>query len=172
MPRASARARGERETRRAAGRRLSGRTAGDVARRNLRQAHHHALSQFPGDGDRGTAAQSSARRRSADGRLRQDHARPVDGRDQHGHSGHLCAGRPDASRQLERPVSRLRLRRMEVLDREARRQHQRRGMGRDRRRHRPLLRHLYGDGHRGDHDGDRRSARHVAAGRVIDPGRR
>ena len=162
-------ARREREARRAAGWRLPGRTAGDVARRNLRQADHHALSQFPGDGDRGIAAQPSARRRGADGRLRQDHAGPVDGRDQHGHSGDLRAGRADAARQLERPVSRLRLRRLEVLDREARRQHQRRRMGRDRRRHRPLVRHLHGDGHGGDHDGDRRSARHVAAGRLVDP---
>ena len=43
---------------------------------------------------------------------------------------------------------------------------------RDRRRHRAFVRHLHGDGHGGDHDGDRRSARPVAAGRVVDPGRR
>ena len=69
-------------------------------------------------------------------------------------------------------ISRLRLRRLEILDREARRQHHRRGMERDRRRHRPLVRHLHGDGHGGDHDGDRRSARPVAARRLVDPGRR
>ena len=77
LPRASACARREREARRAAGRRLPDRIAGDVAAGDLRQAHHHALSQFAGDGDRGTAAQPSARRRGADGRLRQDHARPA-----------------------------------------------------------------------------------------------
>ena len=75
LPRASALARRGREARRAAGRRLSGRAAGDVARRAVREADHHALSQFPGDGDRGAAAQPSDRRRGADGRLRQDHAR-------------------------------------------------------------------------------------------------
>ena len=90
---------------------------------------HHALSQLAGDGDRGAAAQPSDRRRGADGRLRQDHARPDHGRDQHGHSGDLHSGRPDAARQLERPVSRLRLGRLEILDREARRQHQRRANG-------------------------------------------
>ena len=36
---------------------------------------------------------------------------------------------PDAARQLARRVSRLRLRRLEILDREARRQHHRRRMG-------------------------------------------
>ena len=45
-------------------------------------------------------------------------------------------------------------------------------LGGDRRRHRALLRHLHGDGHGGDHDGDRRSARPDAAGRVVDPRRR
>ncbi len=67
-----------------AGRRLPDRTAGDVALRAVREADHHALSQFPGDGDRGAAAQPSDRRRGADGRLRQDHARPDHGRDRMG----------------------------------------------------------------------------------------
>ena len=172
LPRASARARRQRQARRAAGRRLPDRTAGDVARRNLRQADHHALSQHAGDGDRGAAAQPSDRRRRADGRLRQDHARADHGRHQHGHPCDLRAGRPHAARQLAGRISRLRLRRVEILDREARRQHHRRGMERDRGRHRPLVRHLHGDGHGGDHDGDRRSARPVAAGRLVDPGRR
>ena len=43
---------------------------------------------------------------------------------------------------------------------------------RDRRRHRPLVRHLHGDGHGRDHDGDRRGAGPVAARRVVDPGGR
>ena len=172
VPRASARARRKREARRAAGRRLPDRIAGDLARRNLRQADHHALSQLAGDGDGGTAAQPSDRRRGADGRLRQDHARPDHGRDQHGHPGDLHAGRPDAARQLARRISRLRLRRVEILDREARRQHHRRRLERDRGRHRALVRHLHGDGHRRDHDGDRRGARPVAARRLVDPGGR
>ena len=129
LPRASARARREREARRAAGRRLPGRAAGDVARRAVREALDHALSQFPGDGGRGAAAQPSDRRRGAARRLRQDHARPDHGRDQHGHAGDLRAGRPDAARQLARRVSRLRLRRVEILDGEARRQHHRRAVG-------------------------------------------
>ena len=45
-------------------------------------------------------------------------------------------------------------------------------MERDGGRHRPLVRHLHGDGHRRHHDGDRRGARPDAAGRVVDPGRR
>ena len=53
----------------------------------------------------------------------------------------------------------LRLRRLEILGRETRRPHRRRGMERDRERHFALVRHLHGDGHRGDHDGDHRSAR-------------
>ena len=69
------------------------RIAGDVAGRALREAVHHALSQPAGDGDRGTAAQPSDRRRGADGRLRQDHARPDHGRDQHGHAGDLSCRR-------------------------------------------------------------------------------
>ena len=54
--------------------------------RELRQADHHALSQHAGDGDRGADPLASGRRRGADGRLRQDHARPADGR----HSAPAC----------------------------------------------------------------------------------
>ncbi len=170
LPRAFALAGRERETRRVAGRRFPGRAAGNVAGRNLRQADDDAVPQLPRHGDRGAAAQPSARRRGADGRLRQDHARPDHGRDQHGHSGDLRAGRSDAARQLEGRVSRLRLGCVEILDREARRQHYRRRLERDRRRHRAFVRHLHGDGHGRDHDGDRRSARPVAARRLVDPG--
>ena len=45
-------------------------------------------------------------------------------------------------------------------------------LGRDRGRHRALVRHLHGDGHRRDHDGDHRGARPGAARRVVDPGGR
>ena len=172
LPRASARARREREARRPAGGRLSDRTAGDVARRAVRETVDHALSQLPRDGGRGAAALPSDRRRGAARRLRQDHARPDHGRDQHGHPGDLRARRPDAARQLARAVSRLGLRRLEVLDGKARRQHHRRAMGGDGGRHRALVRHLHDDGHGRDHDGDRGGARPDAAGRIVDPGGR
>ena len=152
-------ARRERQTRRAAGRRFPDRAAGDLAVGDLRQAVDHDVPQLPRDGDRGAAAQPSARRRGADGRLRQDHAGPRHGRGQHGAAGDLHSGRADAARQLERQLPRLRLRRLEILDRKARRQHHRRRLGRDRGRHRPLVRHLHGDGHRRHHDGDHRGAR-------------
>ena len=58
-----------------------------------------------------------------------------DGRDQHGHSGDLCAGRADAARQLARRDAGLGLRRLEILGRKARRPHRRQGVGRDRGRH-------------------------------------
>ncbi len=41
------------------------------------------------------------------------------------------------------------------------------GLGRDRGRHRALLRHLHDDGHGLDHDGDGRGAGHVLAGRLV-----
>ena len=68
------------EARRLAGGRLPGRAAGDVALREPREADDHALPQPAGDGDRGAAALPPDRRRGAARRLRQDHARPADGR--------------------------------------------------------------------------------------------
>ena len=105
------------------------RAAGDVARRAVRQTVDHALSQFPRHGVRGIVAQPSDRRRGADGRLRQDHAGPGHGRDLDGTAGDLRAGRADAARQLARPHARLRLRRLEILGRETRRQYRRRTNG-------------------------------------------
>ena len=163
-------ARRGREARRLAGRRLSDRAAGDVACRAVRETLDHALPQPPRHGMRGAAAQPSDRRRRADGRLRQDHAGPDHGRDLDGPAGDLRAGRADAARQLARPHARLRLRRLEILGRKARRQYRRTGMERDRGRHRALVRHLHGDGHRRHHDGDRRSAWADAARRLLDPG--
>src|SRR5215472_2946537 len=52
-------------------------------------------------------AQPPDRRCGADGRLRQDHARIDHGRDQHGHSRDLRAGRADVARQLARQRARL-----------------------------------------------------------------
>ena len=172
LPRPFARAGGGRQTRRLSGRRLSDRAACDVARRAVRQTVDHALPQLPRHGVRGVAALPSDRWRGADGRLRQDHARPADGCGQHGRAGDLRAGRADAARQLARPDARLRLRRVEILGRKTRRPHRRRGVERDRGRHFALVRHLHGDGHGRHHDGDRRGARHGAARRVVDPGAR
>ena len=172
MSRASALARGGCEARRLGSWRLSGRVAGDVAVGAIHQAEHHAVSQFPGDGDGGIAAQPSDRRRSADGRLRQDHAGADHGRNLDGHSIDLRARGPDAAWQLARPEARLRRRCLEILGRETRRQYHRRGLERDRGRDRALVRHLHGDGYGGNHDVDSRSDGARIAGRLIDPGRR
>ena len=64
--------------------------------------------------------------------------------------------------------ARLRLGRLEVLGRAARRQHLGPGLDRGRGRHRALLWPLHDDGHGLDHDGDRRGAGHDAAGRFLD----
>ena len=61
--------------------------------RAVRQAHDHALPQLPGHGDRGAAALAPGRRGGADGRLRQDHARPDHGRDLDEPAGDLRARR-------------------------------------------------------------------------------
>ena len=90
----------------------------------------------------------------------------------HGPPRDLRAGRADAARQLARAHAGLRLGCLEVLGRKARRQDRRSRLERDRGRHRALVRHLHGDGHGRDHDGDRRSARADAARRLIDPGGR
>ena len=121
VPRPFQDARRGRQARRAAGGRLSRRTAGDVALRNPGQADHHALSQFPRDGDGGADPLAPDRRRGADGRLRQDDARPAAGRDQRGRARDLRARRPDAARQLARQDPRLRLRRFQILGGAARR---------------------------------------------------
>ena len=70
--------------------------------RAVRQAHDHALPQLPGHGDRGAAALAPGRRGGADGRLRQDHARPDHGRDLDEPAGDLRAGGRHAARQLAR----------------------------------------------------------------------
>ena len=81
-------------------------------------------------------------------------------------------GRPDAARQLARQAARLRFGRLEILGREARRQHHRSRLGRDRERHRALVRHLHDHGHRRHHDGDRRGDGPRAARRLVDSRRR
>ena len=118
------------EARHLAGRRLSGRVAGADALRAVPEADHDAVPQFPRDGSRGDAALVSRRRRRADGRLRQDHARFADGRDLDGSAGDLSARRSDAARQLERRHARLRFGLVEILGRVARGDKSRRRTGR------------------------------------------
>ena len=94
------------------------------------------------------------------------------GGDQHEHPGDLRPRRADAARQLAGPGARLRLGRLEILGRAARRQDHRAGLARRGGRHRPLLRHLHDDGHGQHDDRDRRGGGHGAAGRVLHPRRR
>ena len=159
-----------REARRAPGRRLPGRDAGDHALRDLHEADDDALPQPARHGDRGADPRASGRWRRADGRLRQDHARPDHGRALGRTPDDLPARRTDAARQLCRPDPRLGLRRLEVLGRAPRRQDHRQAVARRRGRHRALLRPLHDHGHRLHHDGDRRRHGPDAARRLLDPG--
>ena len=118
-----------RQARRADGRRLPDGIAGAVAVGIVPEADHHALPQHAGDGRRGIAARPSRRRRGADGRLRQDHAGPAARRHLDGPAHDLPAGRADAARQLEGQDAGLRLRRLEILGRAARRENLRAGTG-------------------------------------------
>ena len=92
------------EARRVGGGRLSGRIAGDDAVRAVPEADDDDVSQLSGDGGGGGFALLSCRRRGADGRLRQDHARAAHGRDLDESPGDLHAGGPDAARQLARAM--------------------------------------------------------------------
>ena len=147
LPHAFQEPRRRRQARHPDGRRLPDGAAGAVAVGIVPEADHDALPQHAGDGRRGTAARPSRRRRRADGRLRQDHARPAAGRHQHEPADDLSAGRADAARQLEGQDAGLGLGRLEILGRAARRQDLRQGLGRCRGRHRPQLRHLHDHGH-------------------------
>ena len=95
-----------------------------------------------------------------------------DGRDEREPAGDLRPRRTDAARQLARPDPRLGQRRLEVLDRAARRQPRRVLLARDGRRHRALARHLHDDGHGVDDGGGRRCAGPDAARRLVDSRRR
>ena len=89
--------------------------------RAVPEADDDDVSQFSGDGGRGGFALLSGRRRGADGRLRQDHARAAHGRDLDEPAGDLYAGRPDAARLVARQCVGLRQRRLEILGGIARR---------------------------------------------------
>ena len=84
-----------------------------------RQADDDALPQPARAGDRGAAALAPGRRRRAAGRLRQDHARPADGRDQHGPAGDLLPRGTDVDGLLARGEDRRRHAHQEVLGRAA-----------------------------------------------------
>jgi dihydroxy-acid dehydratase len=89
--------------------------------RAIRQADDDAVPQPARDRDRGAAAQPSGRRRGADGRLRQDHARAADGRDQHGLPCIYLPAGPMLRGNWKGKRARLGLRRVEVLGRAPRR---------------------------------------------------
>src|SRR5215831_2010547 len=91
-----------------AGRRLSGRDAGDLARRAVPEADHDALSQPARDGDRGASAQLPRRRLRAHGRVRQDDARAGDGRSVDEPADDLRPRWPDAARRFPRQLPRER----------------------------------------------------------------
>src|SRR5690606_16924716 len=115
VPRPSADPRGGGEARYLASGGLSHRTPCDAPFGTLREADDDALSQLPGDGGGGAAAQSPDRWRRPVGRLRQDHPGTSDGGDLHGVALHLRAGWADAARQLARPSPGLRFGCLEVL---------------------------------------------------------
>ncbi len=72
-------------------------------------------------------------------------------------------GGADAARELARPDAGQRVGRLEILGRIARRQHQRRSMGGNRKRDRAIARALHDHGDRVDHDlGDRGAGIHAA----------
>ena len=87
-------------------------------------------------------------------------------------AGDLRAGRADAARPLARRDARQRQRHVEVLGRATRRATSTMPSGRARGGHRPLARPLHDDGYGVDDDLRRRGARHDAARRRLDPGRR
>jgi hypothetical protein len=150
--------------------RVSGGAAGDVAVRAVPEADDDAVPQPAGDGGQGTAAFVPGRRRGADGRLRQDHAGPADGRHLGEPAGVVPAGRADAARQLGWGDAGLRLGHLEVLGRSARRGDHRAGLAGDRERHRPLPWPLHDHGYGVDDDQRRGGARGHAAGCGVDPG--
>ena len=65
---------------------------------NVSKANDDDVPQLVGDGNGGAAPLVSGRRRGVDGRLRQDHARVDDGRDQHEPARHFRARRADVAR--------------------------------------------------------------------------
>jgi len=171
VPRPLPTARRRGEARRLASGRISGRDAGVDAVRAVPEADDDALSQPAGDGDRGVASFVSGGRSRAVGRLRQDDAGASDGRDQHEPARAVPAGRTYAARRLARPGARFRIRRLEILGGETRRQPVRSRVAGDRKRHRALAGPLHDDGHCLDDDLRRRGARDDACGRGVHPRR-
>ena len=110
-----------------------------------------------------------ARRRGADHRLRQDHARLPDGGGDREYARDRAVGRPDAERLAQGRAHRLRHRGLEGARAARRRRDRLRGVH----EHRGLLgavgRPLQHHGHRLHHELAGGSARHVAAGLRRDP---
>ncbi len=79
---------------------LSSRTPCNFAGRDHGQAHSNVVSQSALHGDRRTTSQPSDRWRRAAGRLRQNNTWPDHGRNQHGYTGGICAGRIHVARPL------------------------------------------------------------------------
>ena len=161
------------EARRLAGRRLSGRDAGDVARRAVPEA----------DARCSTATCSRWRPRSCCARYPVDGAVLMGGCDKTtpgAHHGRDVDG-PAAIYMPAGPMlrgnwsgqhARLGLRHVEILGRAARRHASPMRLAGDRGRHRALARPLHDDGHGLDDDERGRGAGADAAGRRLDPGRR
>ena len=116
------------------------------------------------------AVRLSARRRRADDRLRQDHARLPDGGGDRQHAGHRALRRPDAQRLAERRAHGLGHRDLEGARGSGRRQDRLQGIHRHRRGLGAVDRPLQHHGHGLDHERAGRSARHVAARLRRDPG--
>ena len=118
------------QARRVAGGRLPGGDAGDDALRAVPEAHHDAVPQPPRDGDRGAAALVPARRRGADGRLRQDHAGLLMGAISMDLPAIFMPAGPMLRGDWGGKHARLGLRHLEVLGRAARRERSPRRTGR------------------------------------------
>ena len=112
----------------------------------------------------------SARRRGADHRLRQDHARLPDGGGHGQHSGHRAVRRAHAQRLAQGRAHRLRHHRLEGARAAGRRRDRLRGLHRAGRVVGAVDRLLQHHGHRHDHELAGRGAGHVAARLRGDPG--
>ena len=128
------------------------------------QADRDAVPQPRLDGRRGGDPRQSDRRRRADDRLRQDHARAPDGRRVLRRAGDRALGRADAERQVPGHRHRLRHRRLALRRGGQGRRDEPRGFHGRRGVHVALGRPLHGDGHRLDHEQHGRGARHEPAG--------
>ena len=157
------------EARRVAGGRVPGGDARPLARRDVHEADHDALSQPPGDGGRGAAARATRSTASCcwAAATRRCPAL-IMGATTATCRRSSCPPGPMLRGNWRGQTLGQRQRRLEVLGRAARRHHRRLRLARGRGRHRPFVRHVHDDGHGVDDGGGRRGARADAAGRVVD----